>query len=115
MSKCNFTSLDMALSGERLRSLVKTSGYSVREVQEMLCLSCPQPIYRWFNGTALPSINNLYLLSKILNVRMEDMLVESFRVENTNTTTQDEKVIYRKQIIGILSVEKSINFLRMQI
>lgn len=105
MSKRNFTSLDTVLSGERLHSLIETSGYSVKEIQEMLCLSCPQPIYRWFHGTAFPSLDNLYLLSKILNVRMEDMLVESFRVENTNTTTQDEKVIYRKQIVGILSVE----------
>lgn len=109
MSKHTCTSIDLVLSGERLRSLVKTNGYSVKEIQEMLCLSCPQPVYRWFNGTVLPSIDNLYSLSKILNVQIEDILVEALRVENTNT--QDEKTIYKKQIIGILSV-KIFEFLK---
>lgn len=103
MSKYNFTSLDMVLSGEKLRSLVEISGYSVKEIQEMLCLSCPQSIYRWFHGVTFPSIDNLYMLSKILNVHMEDMLVETFNVELCNQ--QDEKIIYRKQIVEILSVE----------
>lgn len=103
MSKHNFTSLDITLSGEKLRSLVETSGYSVKEIQEMLCLSCPQPIYRWFHGTTFPSVDNLYLLSKILNVHMEDMLVGTVSVELYNQ--QDEKIIYRKQIVGILSAE----------
>ena len=102
MSKHKCTSIDMILSGERLRSLVKTNGYSVREIQEMLCLSCPQPVYRWFNGTMLPTIDHLYALSKILNVRMEDLFV--FREDNTNIHTQDEKTIYKKQIVGMFSI-----------
>lgn len=111
MSKHKCTSIDLVLSGERLRSLIKTNGYSVREIQEILCLSCPQPVYRWFNGTTLPSIDNLYTLSILLNVRMEDLLV--FREENTNTNThtQDEKTIYKKQIVGMISVE-TFEFLR---
>ena len=40
------------------------------------CLSCPQPIYRWFKGQILPSVNHLFVLSKLLNVHMEELLVE---------------------------------------
>ncbi len=71
----SFTSLDVILTGQKLDSAIKQSGYSIKELQEMLGLSCPQPIYRWIKGRTLPSIDNLYMLSRILGVHMEDLLV----------------------------------------
>lgn len=69
------TSLDAVLTGQKINSAIKQGGYSIRELQEMLGLSCPQPIYRWIRGRTLPSIDNLYMLSRILGVHMEDLLV----------------------------------------
>ncbi|HBA48706.1 MAG TPA: XRE family transcriptional regulator [Lachnospiraceae bacterium] len=69
-----FTSLDAVLTGLKMRNAIKQSGYSIKELQEMLGLSCPQPIYRWIKGRTLPSIDNLYMLSRILDVHMEDLL-----------------------------------------
>ena len=70
-----FTTLDAVLTGRKIHSAIKQSGYSIRELQEMLGLSCPQPIYRWIKGRTLPSIDNLYMLSRILGVHMEELLV----------------------------------------
>lgn len=70
-----FTTLDAVLTGKKINSAIKQGGYSIRELQEMLGLSCPQPIYRWIRGRTLPSIDNLYMLSRILGVHMEDLLV----------------------------------------
>lgn len=70
----NFITLDMELSGQKLRAAIKKSGYSVKELQKMLCLSCPNPIYRWMHGYTLPSIDNLYRLSRILETPMEELL-----------------------------------------
>ncbi len=70
-----FTTLDAVLTGKKINSAIKQSGYSIRELQEMLGLSCPQPIYRWIRGRTLPSIDNLYMLSRILGVHMEDLLI----------------------------------------
>ena len=39
-------------------------------------LSCPHPVYRWIHGHALPSTDNLYRLSKIFQIHMEDLLIE---------------------------------------
>lgn len=66
--------LDTKLSAQRLHAAIKNSGYSVAELQKMLYLACPQPIYRWMHGT-IPSVDNLYRLSRILNVPMESLLV----------------------------------------
>ena len=69
-------SLDAVRTGQKISMAVKQSGCSVRELQEMLGLSCPQPIYRWFRGRALPSIDHRYMLSRILGgVPMEELLV----------------------------------------
>lgn len=75
MEKITYTTLDAVRTGRRIKEVLKEKGYSVRKIQMMLNLSCPQPIYRWIKGKAMPSIDNLYMLHRILRVHMEDMLV----------------------------------------
>lgn len=74
--KAVYISLDVRLTGQRIHNVMKERGYTVRQIQEMLNLSCPQPVYRWIRGYTLPSTDNLYRLSKLFCVHMEDLLVE---------------------------------------
>ena len=67
--------INQAKTGLKLKMLLKAAGYDVKYIQEYLHLSCPQSIYRWFKGRALPSVEHLCALSKLLNVHMEDLLV----------------------------------------
>lgn len=71
-----YRDVDMKRTGKRIKMLMEEKGISVKEMQKKLYLSCPQPIYRWFQGKILPSVNHLYMLSKILDVHMEEMIVE---------------------------------------
>ena len=75
MSDKIFSSLDMIMTGQILKNNIKKRGYTVREIQKLLNLSCPQPIYRWMRGRTMPSLDNLYMLSSILGVHMEDLLL----------------------------------------
>lgn len=75
METDTYTCLDLLMTGTILRNLIKKSGYSVKSLQEKLNLSCPQPIYRWMKGQTMPSLDNLYILGKILGVHMEEMLM----------------------------------------
>ena len=75
MQDYNYPNIDMQRTGALLKKKVEEAGYSVRELQEKLKLSCPQPIYRWFKGKVLPSVNHLYALSQLLDVHMEELLV----------------------------------------
>lgn len=70
--------INLEKNGAQIKKLTKQAGYSVAYIQNYLQLSCPQPIYRWFKGKILPSVDNLYLLSKLLNVHMEDLIVSDF-------------------------------------
>lgn len=70
-----YVAVNLEQTGKRLHAVVKNSGYSVRELQEMLDFSCPQSIYHWFQGKSIPSVENLYRLSLILRVPMESLLI----------------------------------------
>ena len=70
-------SLDLALTGRQIHSLMIKNGYTVKELQEILGLACPQSVYKWIHGKTLPSVDNLYRMSKIFHVHMEDMLIEN--------------------------------------
>ena len=70
----SYPGLDLKQSGTILRYHIRKSGYSVRDIQNYLVLSCPQPVYRWFQGKTLPSVDHLYALSRLLGVQMEELL-----------------------------------------
>lgn len=60
-----YSALDVVLTGKRIDSLIKDNECSVRELQMILNLSCPQSIYRWIRGRTLPSVDNLMAPSDI--------------------------------------------------
>lgn len=60
---------------------MQRNGYSVKMLQEYLCLSCPQPIYRWIQGKNLPTVEHLYRLSRLFGVHMEDLLADDDNIE----------------------------------
>ncbi len=62
-------------TGIYLKRLTRQKGYKVRDLQRLLHLSCPQPIYRWFKGQVLPSVDHLYTLSRLLCMHMESLLL----------------------------------------
>ena len=71
-----YPNIDMQRTGIRLKELIQKRGYCVTDIQEYLHLSCPQPVYRWFKGTILPSVDHLLMLSELLGVHMEELLVK---------------------------------------
>lgn len=70
-----YPNINMLKTGQRLKKLIFEKGFTVKDIQNHLQLSCPQPVYRWMRGEILPSVDHLYVLSKLLGVHMEDMLV----------------------------------------
>lgn len=72
----SYPSIDMIQTGLRLKDYIEGSGMSVKDIQELLHLSCPQPIYRWIKGIILPSVDHLLLLSELFGVHMEELLVK---------------------------------------
>ena len=74
--KQTYPNIDMQRTGRKLKAMIEAAGYTPRMIQEFLHLSCVQPIYRWYKGLILPSVDHLFMLSELLGVHMEDFLVK---------------------------------------
>lgn len=67
--------IDVTRTGQRMRGICQAKGYTVREIRQELCIGSSQSIYVWFWGRGLPTLDNLYLLSRFLDVPMERLVV----------------------------------------
>ena len=74
--KQTYPNIDLQRTGNKLKHMLETAGYTPRMIQDYLHLSCLQPIYRWYKGIILPSVDHLFMLSELLGVHMEEMLVK---------------------------------------
>lgn len=70
-----YLSIQQQETGENIRRLLKTNGYTVKDVQEVMGFENPQAVYKWLSGKSLPSLENLLILSKLLNIGIENILV----------------------------------------
>ena len=71
----NLPVIDMVRTGQNIGRLRKQAGLSVRDLQDVFGFATPQAIYKWQQGVALPTIDNLVVLAAVLQVRMDDILV----------------------------------------
>ena len=60
---------------KNIEKLRKEAGLSVKELQNIFGFGTPQAIYKWQHGTALPTVDNLVLLSAIFKVSIDEILV----------------------------------------
>ena len=67
--------IHLALTGANIINLRKAAGLSVHDLQVAFGFNSPQAIYKWQNGTALPTVDNLIALAALLHVRMDDIIV----------------------------------------
>ena len=71
----NTASIDMDATGNNIKRMRKTAGISVKDMQEIFGFGTPQAIYKWQKGAALPTIDNLVILSILFKVKVDDILV----------------------------------------
>ena len=75
MEQHAFPVIDLRATGANILRLRKERGLTVRDLQAYFGFEAPQAIYRWQSGVSLPTVDNLYALSILLNVTMEDILI----------------------------------------
>ena len=67
--------IDMVGTGQNIYRLRKLAGVSVRDLQDVFGFATPQAIYKWQQGVALPTIDNLVVLAAVLGVKIDDILI----------------------------------------
>ena len=67
--------INLTETGRNIVRLRKRAGLSVKDLQQVFGFATPQAIYKWQQGLALPTIDNLVILAMLLGVTMDEIIV----------------------------------------
>ncbi len=67
--------VDMAATGANIAKLRIANAMTVKDLQMIFGFATPQAIYKWQNGTSLPTIDNLVVLAAVFKVKMDDIII----------------------------------------
>lgn len=67
--------LDIIETGARIKYFMDMRKVKVKDVQKVIGFSNPNAIYKWRQGRAMPTIDNLIILASILDVKLDDLVV----------------------------------------
>ena len=66
--------VNMAQTGQNIRQIRKQCGLTVKDLQDIFGFATPQAIYKWQQGAALPTVDNLVVLSAVFGVPVDSIL-----------------------------------------
>lgn len=87
--------IDVKKTGQRIKEMCRIRNITVKDIQEKLYIGSYQAVYAWFSGKSLPSLDNLYRLSRLLNLSMDSLIVgqqEERHAISSSIVTYDNKV-----------------------
>lgn len=95
--------IDKEETGRRIRELMEARNISVRDVRDCLSLESVQSVYYWLNGRNIPTIDNLYALSELLQVPIDAMICGNRNVwfDQYNGSSTARRLIYYREICKI--------------
>lgn len=76
-----FPVIDPEATGKNILRLRIERNLSVRELQDYFGFAEPNAIYHWQKGKTLPSVDNLFALSELFHVSMNEILVAQKNIE----------------------------------
>ncbi len=79
----DYPSINMVATGKNLKAIMEARGTTVKDIMNV-CRVTNQSVYKWLDGQTLPKIDNLYIIAKFLNVRMEQIIKTSCQCANTD-------------------------------
>ena len=94
-----FPIIDKKKTGIQLRKIMDEHGFAVKDIQQYLGLSSVQSIYHWLNGISMPTVDNLYALSELFQMPVDDMLCgnrQFMRDESDRSQYRRLRMYYRK-------------------
>ena len=74
-SKRKYPVIDMVKTGKNIKRIMCVKGFTVKDIQRFLALEIPQSIYHWFDGKSMPTLDNIYALSELFHIPVDDMLI----------------------------------------
>ena len=70
-----YPTINPKATGNRIRELRKENHIKVCDIVEYMGFESQQSIYKWQRGDSLPSVDNLYALSRLFGTTVDSILV----------------------------------------
>ncbi|MBP3272575.1 MAG: helix-turn-helix transcriptional regulator [Ruminococcus sp.] len=67
--------IDMKATGSNIRSMIRSKGFRIADVQAKCGFNTPQAIFKWMRGDAVPTIDNMIILADMLGVTIDQIVV----------------------------------------
>ena len=67
--------IDVAATGANIKSMMRTKGFKVSDVQARCGFNTPQAIFKWMRGDAMPTIDNMVILAHLLDVTIDKIII----------------------------------------
>lgn len=67
--------IDINATGKNIKKMMKDHGMTVKDMQAAFGFTTGQAIYKWFQGKSLPTIDNMVVIAKMFNVKVDDIIV----------------------------------------
>ncbi|MBQ6477851.1 MAG: helix-turn-helix transcriptional regulator [Erysipelotrichaceae bacterium] len=68
--------INMIKTGNNISRLRKEKGLSIKAIQEAMGFNTPQAIFKWQRGEALPTVDNLAVLSELFQMTIDEIIVK---------------------------------------
>ena len=88
-----FPAIDRQRTGRRIRMCMENKGLTVEDVRAYLHLGSVQSIYHWLEGISIPSVDNLYALSVLLEVPVDRLLCGNYDICSGSPEQRSKKRI----------------------
>ncbi len=70
----DFPVLDAKATGARIKELRVKRHLTVEEIARYMGFESEQAVYKWQRGDSLPTVDNLYALSRLFETTVDDIL-----------------------------------------
>ena len=101
-----YCKIDPIKTGEKIKSYIDRSNIQIKDLARMMSVS-QQAVYKWICGESLPSLENIVLLSSILNVPLDDLIVRStiyaYEVEDIYIREDQNEYLYKTCFLDIIN------------
>ena len=68
--------IDPVGTGLNIKKLMKSKGLTVKDLTDMFFFSNETAVYKWLRGATIPNVENLFALSTLFGVSMNEILVK---------------------------------------
>ena len=67
--------IDVPATGMNIKHMMMDRGVTVKELSAILGFTTGTAIYKWFYGQNLPTVDNLLIISRVLGVKIDDIII----------------------------------------